>query len=319
MIILKKFFESRITAANCADFKTIFDAKDQASPDQKDTRLQTIWNQLPSNTNPDFAGMDAKINQVKGNAFTGEFPEDSLSHADQYLAYIYQMALGMKLTNDGNVAPLFKKTNVRVYEALLGMDAVIAANCASTSTITADWAESYKTWITGYLSTQSDAVTQKISEFLTDNNKLGPNKQADTITKGRQTITSTNSLGRGVSALLAAYPTPAAFTLNAGALLDFPNTRTLNVKRQACSKPQTPTASTQPPASTISAPPLTSTSAPPLTTTSAPPPTTTSTVPVTTTTAAETCAVVRGCVTIKACWAKCYCNGVLSSPSKCGM
>jgi len=76
------------------------------------------------------------------------------------------MALAMKLTNDPAVAPLFQKTNIRVYEALLGMDAVIAANCAATPTIQADWASSYKTWITNFLTSQSNTVTGEVSQIF---------------------------------------------------------------------------------------------------------------------------------------------------------
>ena len=330
MTILKQFFASRITTANCADFKKIFEAKDQASPGQKDTRLQTIWNQLPSNTNPDFAGMDAKINAVKANAFTGEFPgSKSLSSPEKYLAYVNQMALAMKLTNDGDVAPLFKKTNVRVYEALLGMDAVVAANCGATSTITADWASSYKTWITNFLSSQSNAVTGQIGSILSDNSKLGPDKQVGTSVNGQQTVTTTNSIGRGVSALLAAYPTPNAFTLNAGALLDFPNTKSLNIKRQACSKPPvgcstvappytynamvcTPVCGDHPVCRTIDGQTPTGLPSAPATTTSA--------APVTTTTAAEQC-FYDNCECEDRpggrCRCQCLCNGKVSPDSKC--
>ncbi|KAH6672417.1 hypothetical protein B0J14DRAFT_668683 [Halenospora varia] len=240
--ILKQFFSSRITAANCADFKKFFDVADGGSPQVAgDTRLQTIWRQLPSNTNPDFAGMDAKINAVKAQAFSNAFSNPTGS--EKSLSYLYELALAFKLTNDPLVSPLFQKTNNRIYAALLGMDAVInGANCGSTTTpvITGDWAASYKTWITNLLASAGTNVNAKVSQVLADNARLGPSAQvgpgSTTGADGTATAT-TNSIGRGVSAFLAAYPTPNAFTFNVANLVVFPTTATLNIKRQACSRP----------------------------------------------------------------------------------
>lgn len=68
LTILKQFFGSRVTSENCDAFKAIFDVADRASTpaagENQATRLQTIWNQLPSRINPDFAGMD---NQARNN------------------------------------------------------------------------------------------------------------------------------------------------------------------------------------------------------------------------------------------------------------
>lgn len=240
--ILKQFFSSRITAANCVDFKKFFDVPDGGSPQVPgDTRLQTIWRQLPSNTNPDFAGMDAKINAVKAQAFSNAFSNPTGS--EKSLSYLYELALAFKLTNDPLVSPLFQKTNNRIYAALLGMDAVInAANCGSTTTpvIIGDWAASYKTWITDLLTSAGTNVNAKVSQVLADNARLGPSAQvgpgSTTGADGKATAT-TNSIGRGVSAFLAAYPTPNAFTFNVPNLVVFPTTATLNIKRQACSRP----------------------------------------------------------------------------------
>lgn len=262
LTILKQFFSSRINKDNCADFKTLFDVPDKGSPAQPgDTRLQTIWRQLPSNTNPEFAGMDAKarnaqislsipsnfllsqINQVKGNIFSSKFP--NVAGANGNFAYISEMALAVKLTNDPTVAALFQKTNIRVYEAMLGIDAVITAAGSKAGGIKPDWASSYKIWITKFLATQSTKVNNQIKEILNDNKKLGPEVQA-----------KTKSIQQGVAALLKAYPTPAAFTLGADKLLSFPSTKTLNIKREASTKTPVASASaTVPPLSTMAVPP----------------------------------------------------------------
>ncbi|KAF7879596.1 hypothetical protein EAF04_000791 [Stromatinia cepivora] len=240
--ILKQFFSSRITAANCAEFKKFFDAPDQGTPQVAgDTRLQTIWRQLPSNTNPDFAGMDAKINAIKAQAFSNAFSNPSGS--DNSLGYLYQLALAFKLTNDPLVSPLFKKTNDRIYSALLAMDAIInTANCGSTTTpiIQGDWASSYETWIKDLLTSAGTNVNNKVSSILNDNSRLGPSAQvgpgSTTGADGRATAT-VNSIGRGVAAFLNAYPTPNAFTFDVGNLITFNQANTLNIKRQACTKP----------------------------------------------------------------------------------
>jgi hypothetical protein len=153
------------------------------------------------------------------------------------------LALAFKLTNDPLVFPLFKKANSRIYAALLGMDAVIdAANCGSTTTpvIIGDWADSYKTFMTNLLTSAGTSVNTKVSQVLGDNARLGPSAQvgpgSTTGADGKATAT-VNSIGRGVSAFLAAYPTPNAFTFDVPNLIEFPTTATLNIKRQACSRP----------------------------------------------------------------------------------
>ncbi|TAQ83382.1 hypothetical protein B7494_g8295 [Chlorociboria aeruginascens] len=238
--ILKQYFSSRITAANCAAFKAIFDVPDQGNPQVTgDTRLQTIWRQLPSNTNPDFAGMDAKINAVKAQAFSNAFSNPAGS--DDSLGYLYQLALGIKITNDPRVSPLFKNTNNRIYAALLGMDALINAanNCGSgPAIIQGDWASSYETWITNLLTTAGNQVNKQVSIILNDNTRLGSAARTGSTTgQDGKTTATTNSIGSGVAAFLNAYPTPNAFTFSVSSLIDFPLTSTLLIKRQgeACS------------------------------------------------------------------------------------
>ncbi|CAG8973139.1 hypothetical protein HYALB_00008670 [Hymenoscyphus albidus] len=212
--ILKQYFSSRINSKNCKEFKSIFDVADKGTP---------------------------QINAIKAQFFSNAFSNPS--GGDKNLAYVYELAIAMKLTNDKEVSPIFKKTNNRIYAALLGMDALIdAANCGSSTTpiIIGDWASEYEKWITNLLNTAGTNVNSKISAILSDNNKLGPSARvgpgSTTGADGIATAT-TNSVGNGVSAFLQAYPTPNAFTLDVGALLEFPTTSTLVIKRQACSKP----------------------------------------------------------------------------------
>ncbi len=64
--MLDEFFAAQITAGigiTCDDVTTLFDVPDVG---RVGTRLNTIFAQLPSYDNPDFLGMDAALNRLKG-------------------------------------------------------------------------------------------------------------------------------------------------------------------------------------------------------------------------------------------------------------
>ncbi|KAB8302336.1 hypothetical protein EYC80_005767 [Monilinia laxa] len=217
--ILQEFFASKVTSNNCASFKAIFDQPDAGNGGT--TRLQDVWNQLPSDTNPDFAGMDQKISTIKAQAFQGD-SQHTCSSNDEKLAYISELAVTMTITNNDDIASTFKGTNLRIYQALLDIDAVIgAANTTAASLLKPDWASAYRTYLANLLTTRSSAINSQVSSYL--NNDLGPAVRSDNITLPDGTISTTeNSIGNGVDAFLRAYPMPDSFTFDQEKLLGFP-------------------------------------------------------------------------------------------------
>ncbi|KAF7920225.1 uncharacterized protein EAE97_011566 [Botrytis byssoidea] len=199
-IILQSFFASRVNSSNFAAFKAIFDQSDTVNAGK--SRLQTIWNALPSDTNPDYAGIDQKISTVKAQAFT---------------------AVAMAITNNDAIANLFQSTNLRVYKALLAIDAVIGAtNSTTTAGIKADWASTYRTYLTNFLTTRSSIILSQVSSYL--DNDLGPAARNDNVTLSDGTVSTTeDSIGKGVDALLNAYPLATAFAFDQAKLLGFPS------------------------------------------------------------------------------------------------
>ncbi|RAL63479.1 hypothetical protein DID88_003899 [Monilinia fructigena] len=179
--------------------KLFFDQPDAGNGGK--TRLQNVWNQLPSDTNPDFAGMDQKISTIKSQAF---------------------QAVGMAITNSDDIASTFKSTNLRIYQALLDIDAVIGtANTTTASLIKPDWASTYRTYLANLLTTCSSAINSEVFSYL--NNDLGPAVRSDNITLPDGTVSTTeNNIGNGVDALLRAYSMPDSFTFDQEKLLGFP-------------------------------------------------------------------------------------------------
>jgi hypothetical protein len=173
---------------------------------------------------------------VKAQAFSGEF--SNLKTPDTSLAFLQQLALAMQLTNTQIVADLFKNVNRRVYAAMLGMDTVINNCGTATGTIIADWAASYEAWITQYLTDQSAAVNSKVSSYLADPTLLGPSARSSMSTGPDGTATAVdNSIGVAVTSFLNAFPTPAAFTFDQAALLDFPTSTLGLAKRDGAACP----------------------------------------------------------------------------------
>ena len=62
--LLDEFLTVQVSAGiTCGDISKLFDVSDTASAG---TRLNTIFAQLPSLTNPDFLGTDSTLNRLKG-------------------------------------------------------------------------------------------------------------------------------------------------------------------------------------------------------------------------------------------------------------
>lgn len=63
---MDEFFVDKLTAGSttCGEISSLFDVPDGSTGG---TRLNTIFAQLASYENPDFVGMDAALNRLKGN------------------------------------------------------------------------------------------------------------------------------------------------------------------------------------------------------------------------------------------------------------
>lgn len=70
------------------------------------SKLQTIWDQLSSDTIPTMLEWTKKISTVKAQAFKGPLKQ-SYSSDDGKLAYISEFAVAMAVTNDDAIASLF--------------------------------------------------------------------------------------------------------------------------------------------------------------------------------------------------------------------
>lgn len=169
--ILKQFFEDHINVAfDCDDVKTLFDQTDHNH--LPGTRLNTIFAQLASYTNPDFLGMDSTLNGLKGGFWNreigGQLPNlplvlpDGLSNKQA----LVDLTVIMEMLNDPDVQNLFENTNSRIYQAFRGIDNLISY-CHNLCCYFMDhnqvpmqptWALSYSTWINAKISTQNSIL-----------------------------------------------------------------------------------------------------------------------------------------------------------------
>ncbi|KAJ8070993.1 hypothetical protein OCU04_001345 [Sclerotinia nivalis] len=103
-----------------------------------------------------------------------------------------------------------------------------------------DWASSYETWIKHLLTSAGTNVNNKVSSILNDNSRLGPSARigpGSTTGANGQATATVDYIGRGVTAFLHAYPAPNPFTFDVENLVTFNQANTLDIKRQACTKP----------------------------------------------------------------------------------
>ncbi|KAI9813846.1 MAG: hypothetical protein M1827_003636 [Pycnora praestabilis] len=177
--LLKDFMDSQLTNNpnfDCGDFNTLFLAIPGTAPanNGQPTRLQTIWNQYPGQTNGGLAGTYAKLNEIKGSFFnTGNggiqnYNSGAMQQggACSALRTLYFVSASMEMIHDPTIQQLFVAGNTRVYNAFQGIDQAI--NCANPPmTRTANgqplqptWAAAYSSWIDTYTaSREADLFT----------------------------------------------------------------------------------------------------------------------------------------------------------------
>ncbi|MCJ1332272.1 hypothetical protein MMC10_008964 [Thelotrema lepadinum] len=227
---MKNFFTRLLQTGeiSCADLNSFFMAANPLAGSNV-PRLQTLWNQVPQNDFPDFAGMDLTINAVKGQLFNPNL--QGLANAktdDAKLQQIWQIAVAVDTTNHPNIAPVFKRTNVRIYEAFRGIDALVASSSACgqpaptpSKSTGKGWADVYSDYMVNLLSTQNTAISSKLASATSNNY----------FTSTADSNGNLNSIGKGVAAFTSAYPTNK-WAFDAGALLDFPTTSSLAIQRR---------------------------------------------------------------------------------------
>lgn len=167
--VLDEFFRLRGLPgrSGCPTIRQVFNRLAGGST----TRLNYIFDQLGNYNHPDFVGMDATLNQVKGSfwnpsliSYVMPAPDyDSLKVA------LGQLALIMNIVNHPTVVGHWQNTHGRIYQAFQRIDNSIrigAANpvCSAAfmdsagNPLQATWAASYSVYITDKISTQNGLI-----------------------------------------------------------------------------------------------------------------------------------------------------------------
>ncbi|KAK0515879.1 hypothetical protein JMJ35_001913 [Cladonia borealis] len=171
--LLDEFFTAQVSAGfTCGDISKLFDVSDPASAG---TRLNTIFAQLPSVTNPDFLGMDSALNRLKGALWNPDLTGVSLSLANSNAAIqsLSNLAVVMDMANNEAISKLFSNTNARIFQAFQGIDLLISSPQGCSGSVddqgsqpaSNTWASAYSVWITGKVSSQNDMITKTASSI----------------------------------------------------------------------------------------------------------------------------------------------------------
>ena len=221
--LLDEFFTAQVSAGlTCGDISNLFDVPDTASAD---TRLNTIFAQLPSLTNPDFVGMDSALNRLKGALWNPDLSGADLSMANSNAAIqsLSDLAVVMAMANNAAISKLFSNTNARIYQAFQGIDLLISAAQGCSNSVddqerqpaSNTWASAYSVWITGKVASQNNLITQTASlisaAISTDPAKVKPN-QTGQIKNWANFIQNFNAVYK-VDALT--FPQPDSWPQNA--------------------------------------------------------------------------------------------------------
>ncbi|KAL9088015.1 MAG: hypothetical protein Q9165_006356 [Trypethelium subeluteriae] len=190
---LKQFFREMIDSGqlSCSDINAFFMASDPRNRDA--ARLQTLWDQLPSDIHPDFAGMDETLNTLKGIAL-GSGRYGNRYQDDTKLQFLVMLAAAVNMTNRPDVARLFRRTNQRVYEAFLGFDELVTTerNRGKFSPAPRNgkgWADAYSSYMSSNLESKNIAVSQTISKMA--------NNVDSFFSETTDSLGHLNSIGRG--------------------------------------------------------------------------------------------------------------------------
>ncbi|EPE31198.1 hypothetical protein GLAREA_04165 [Glarea lozoyensis ATCC 20868] len=189
--LLKLFFESVLNSADHPRCGPVTELFGKTNPKDKrvesNTRLQSLWYQLPNNENKAFIGIDTYINTEKGKIFTPGYykPESIKTGPGTAAGNINQMNdIGMaagilRLTGP---ARQFRIINTNIYRGLLHFDEI--QKCEDPS-VSDNWAETYKKWIEDFLKARQTELM-----FMVTNLNLAVLKSGDLMKDGEETAES---------------------------------------------------------------------------------------------------------------------------------
>ena len=223
--ILDEFFASQNAAdgGSCKVISALFDQPDSANA--PGSRLNTVFGQLPSLINPDFLGMDAALNRLKGSFWNPGLTGADLKaqNGNAAVQALSNLAVVMSIANDAKVSGLFSATNARIYSAFLGIDALITAQQGCSNPIEgsdgkpvqATWANAYKAYITAKVASQNDLITKTasaISATISTDVEAAPQKSKGVVKNWSSFVSNFNAKYQ-VNALT--FPEPQDWPNNA--------------------------------------------------------------------------------------------------------
>ena len=170
MSLLDGFFKAQFdNGFTCTDITTLFDHADGQTGG---TRVNTIFAQLASLTNPDFLGISGSLNLFKGSLWNdGLAGSQSTLECKNPLACINalsNLAVIFAIFNNQKLVELFSSTNARIYSAFKGIDVLITNEneCSNppkdsnNEPFKATWADAYSKYITDKIASNNDLITK---------------------------------------------------------------------------------------------------------------------------------------------------------------
>lgn len=164
--LLTLFLTSMIgtSSFSCDDMTTVFFPGTAAC----DNKMQIVFNQLPSmdvkNIQNGFIALEQSVNGIKGYIFSqglGTSPYYISNRANTFqnqVGALQDACMAFAILSQPEVKVLYDLTNNRIYQAFLGVDALITNNAlkdTSGAPLQANWGSSFKTWMTNHLDTIS--------------------------------------------------------------------------------------------------------------------------------------------------------------------
>jgi hypothetical protein len=138
-----------------ADTTTLFDVADGSSGG---TRINTVFGQLASFTNPDFPGMETALNGLEGSLWNAglqgapKSPANTMANNPRSLAFPQQPMLAFtKPSKEMITSSRTTVGNVKDHE---------------NRPFSATWANAYSTWMTDKIASQSQMITTTAAAML---------------------------------------------------------------------------------------------------------------------------------------------------------
>ena len=155
--LLKNFFNYYLAQRSvCRTFNDEFMINSTAG--NQASRLSQVFAQLPGVQFGGLAGMDQRLNSIKAYFFqAGEIQNGLGFRANGLCDSIKNLQMAgmiMDMLHSVELRKFFSDANLRIYQALLGVDHAIsseASKCNQLSNHPFSWAEEYKGWIEWFL------------------------------------------------------------------------------------------------------------------------------------------------------------------------